>query len=97
MCVRSSDALLRERVRRDYAALLQNLEGLAREERRLRAIGAHVLSPHKLAVLDKNVERQSQRRCEDLDKSAEKERHSHRQMAHAKVSIINIKLFFLYM
>ncbi|XP_012537060.1 uncharacterized protein LOC105837111 [Monomorium pharaonis] len=36
-CQRGKDAILRERVRRDYQALLQNLEHLAQEERKLKA------------------------------------------------------------
>lgn len=34
---RGQDAILRERVRRDYQALIKNLEHLAQEERKLKA------------------------------------------------------------
>lgn len=38
---RGQDALLRERVRRDYQTLLQNLDHLSREERKLKASQVH--------------------------------------------------------
>lgn len=38
---RGQDAILRERVRRDYQALIKNLEHLAQEERKLKANQVH--------------------------------------------------------
>lgn len=38
---RGEDAILRERVRRDYQALIKNLEHLAQEERKLKASQIH--------------------------------------------------------
>lgn len=38
---RGQDAMLRERVRRDYQALMKNLEHLAQEERKLKASQIH--------------------------------------------------------
>ncbi|XP_033227539.1 uncharacterized protein LOC117179643 [Belonocnema kinseyi] len=73
---RGQDALLRERVRRDYQTLLQNLDHLSREERKLKASQVHEppnlhMSPMRRKDFQMKRQRKMNRAFEGILRNAE--------------------------